>query len=345
MAYIGISASDAGLAVAGAGAGADRDAAEGLDALLARRLAEAGPDAPVVILIHGYRFDPSAAPQDDPHRSLFAFEPGAQGWKVRSWPRGLGFEPDRPQCGLCIGFGWPAIAPHLPNLIAEGRTGFARVYDRAGAMGARLAELIARIQAAAPGRPVDLLAHSLGARVALAALPHLETAPGRIVLLGAAEFDDRAREALAGSRAARPPAIYNVTSRANDVYDAAFETFAPRRNWGERAVGLGLRDPRSCWLDLQLDRPDVTDWINARGVPLTPARARLCHWSFYTRGGAFEVYQAILRRRPGWDIPSLRAAPCFAAQEPRWSRLALRLRRPALPRPALAALGSGLESA
>ncbi len=304
-------------------------------------------DAPVVILIHGYKFDPFAGPRDDPHRSLFAFAPDARGRRVRSWPRGLGFDPDRPERGLCIGFGWPAIEPHLPNLLAERRTGFARVYDRAGAMGLRLAELIARIHALAPGRPVDLLAHSLGARVALAALPHLDVAPERIILLGAAEFDDRAREALAGARAPRPPCIYNVTSRANDFYDAAFETFAPRRDWGERAVGLGLRDPRPCWIDLQIDRPDVTDWINAQGVPLTPARARLCHWSFYTRGGAFDVYQAILRRRPGWDIPSLRAAPCFAAQEPRWSRLALRLSGAVAPRPAGARLDldPGLERA
>ena len=341
MAYIGILASEDGLDVA------DDAGGGGLDARLARTLAATPAGAPVAILIHGYKFDPfdPRRPQDDPHRTLFAFHPDARGRKVRSWPVGLGFDPERPEGGLCIGFGWPAVAPHLGALLATGRTGFARVYDRAGAMGLRLAELVARIHAVAPGRPVDLFAHSLGARVALAALPYLDPAPERIILLGAAEFDDRAREALAGCPAPRPPSIYNVTSRANDVYDAAFETFAPRRNWGERAVGLGLRDPRPCWLDLQLDRPDVTDWINAQGVPLTPAAARLCHWSFYTRGGAFEVYQAILRRRPGWDIASLGAVACFAAQEPRWSRLALRLRRPASAPPPIPALGSGLESA
>lgn len=324
MAYLGISASNRGLTLACGGAG--------LDAALERRLDAAGPAAPVVVLIHGYKFDPSAAePRNDPHRSLFAQRP-SQGRKLRSWPQGLGFDPERPERGLCIGFGWPAIEPHLPTLLAEGRTGFAKVYERAGAMGAALAELIARIHALAPGRAVDLMAHSLGARVALAALPHLAAAPERILLLGAAEFDARAREALAGLRADRLPEIYNVTARANDFYDAAFETFAPRRGWSERAVGLGLSDRLPSWLDLQLDRQDVTDWINAQGVPLTPSAALLCHWSFYTRPGAFEVYQAILRRRPGWDIASLRAAPCFSAQEPRWSRLALRAPGAGLPR-------------
>jgi len=332
MAYLGISATQDGLALADGGA---------LDATLARRLAETPATAPVVVLIHGYRFDPHAArrPEDDPHRSLFAFEPATRGWKVRSWPRGLGFAPGRKEAGLCIGFGWPAMAPLLPSLAFERRTGFARVYDRAGAMGPRLAELVARIQAAAPGRQVDLLAHSLGARVAIAALPHLDDAPARILLLGAAEFDARAREALAAARGPRPPAIYNVTARANDAYDAAFETFAPRRGWGERALGLGLADPPPFWVDLQLDRPEVAAWINARGIPLRPSATRLCHWSFYTRPGAFEVYQAILRRHPGWDVASLRAAPCLAAQEPRWSRFAPRLRRPALPVGDVAGLG------
>ena len=112
-----------------------------------------------------------------------------------------------------------------------------------------------------------------------------------------------------------------MTARANDPYDFAFETFAPRRHRGERAIGRGLGAARADWLDLQLDRPEVTAWVNERGIRLKPPDARLCHWGFYTRSGALAVYQAILRRRPGWDIAALRAVPGLAAQEPRWSRL------------------------
>ena len=227
--------------------------------------------------------------------------------------------PARP--GLAVGFAWPAYAAHVPSLLRRGRTGFAVVYDRAGRYGTRLAALVALIQRLAPGRPVDLIAHSLGARVALAALPHLEEAPGRVILLGAAEFDARAREALDALISPSPPQVYNVTARANDPYDFAFETFAPRRGRGERAIGRGLGDERPDWLDLQLDRPEVTAWVNERGIRLKPPDARLCHWGFYTRAGALAVYQAILRRRPGWDIAALRAVPGLAAQEPRWSRL------------------------
>ena len=335
MAYIGITASDEGLALAEGGE---------LDQLLARRLRAIGRNAPVVILIHGFKFHPDAAgrPAANPHRSIYAFGPGPRSWKAPSWPEGLGFDPASPETGLCIGFAWPAAEAHLPSLMATGRNGFARVYERAGTYGERLADLIARIQALAPGKAIDLLAHSLGARVALSSLPHLATAPERIVLLGAAEFDERAREALGALRAPRPPQVYNVTARANDFYDLLLETFAPRRGWRERAVGLGLREPLPCWLDMQLDRQEVTEWINAQGIALRPMTARRCHWSFYTHEGTFAVYQAILRRRPGWDVASLRAAPCFAEQEPRWSRLAPALRLPGL-RPA--DLASGLESA
>lgn len=328
MAYFGITASDAGLRAAAS--------ADGVEAGLRRRLRGLPRGAPIVILIHGYKFHPGS-PQTDPHGSLYAHRPSRDSWKIRSWPEGLGFDDDAGASGLSIGFAWPASAPHIKSLIATRRTGFAHVYDRAAIFGGLLAELIGLIQRLAPGRPVDVLAHSLGARVALAALPHLPEAPARMILLGAAEFDARALAFLRASPAPCPPQIYNVTARANDFYDLMFESFAPRLGWSERAVGLGLRAQLPFWLNLQLDRADVTAWINERGIPLTPSAVRLCHWSFYIRGGAFEVYQAILRRRPGWDIASLRASPCFAAQEPRWSRLRPR------GRPVLAGLRRGVD--
>jgi Alpha/beta hydrolase of unknown function (DUF900) len=323
MAYFGITATAAGLQAA---------AGDDIIAGLRRRLRRLGTRQPVVIMVHGYKFNPGL-PATDPHRSLFAFRPAAEHWKIRSWPVGLGLADDRGETGLGIGFAWPASAPHLATLLANGRTGFAEVYDRAGAYGLRLAELIRTVQRLAPGRPIDILAHSLGARVALAALPFLDRAPGRMILLGAAEFDARVHECLAALRAPKPPQVYNVTARANDIFDAVFEAFAPRRGWGERAIGVGLGAQLPHWLDLQLDRTEVTAWVNAQGIPLTRAEARLCHWSFYTRGGAFAVYQAILRRQPGWDIASLRTAPCLTAQEPRWSRLVPR--RAAVPEVAL----------
>ncbi len=319
MAYFGVTATSAGLQAAAGG-----DLAGGLR----RRLDRVPPGAPIVVLVHGWKFHP-AIPGADPHRSLFGFRDGGRP-RAGSWPEGLGIADDDGESGLAIGFGWPACAPHLSSLLRRGRTGFAEVYERAGEAGAALAVLVTLVQALAPGRAVDVLAHSLGARVALAALPHLDRAPERMILLGAAELASRARAFVTMRRGDAAPAIYNVTARSNDPYDLAFECFVPGRARGERAVGAGVPG-LACWLDLQIDRSEVTAWATAQGVALRPETARCCHRGFYTREGALTLYQAILRRQPGWDLAGLRAVPCFAAQEPRWSRL-LPSRRPDLPR-------------
>lgn len=309
MAYMGVRATADGLRASDSSVPLDA-----LDGLLA------GGDGPVAVLVHGYRFHPGRR-RYDAEESLFAPVPRGEGARVRSWPAGLGFAEDRGETGLAIGFGWPATAPLFGSILTSGRNGFARVYEAAADYGAHLAELMARVQTIAPGRRVDILAHSLGARVALAALPRLAEAPGRVILLGAAEYEAAARARLEAVRGARLPQVYNVTTRANDVYDLAFECLAPRRSKAGLALGSGLRDAPPNWLDLQLDHPAVTAWINRQGIALSPPEARVCHWSFYTRPGALAVYAAILRRRPGWDIGTLRRVRCLGESEPRWSRL------------------------
>ncbi len=309
MAYLGITATAAGMKTA--------RGTQPLESVLCHHLARLEADAPVVVLIHGFRYDP-ARPGNDPHRGLFSTDPGRGNTRIRSWPGGLGFSGDRD--GLCIGFGWPACTASPGTIAVRGRTSFAAVYDAAPEYGRMLARLIRFIQESAPGRPVDILAHSLGARVALSSLPHLNRAPGRMVLLGAAEFEVNARAFLAALPGTDRPEIYNVTGRFNDIYDALFEVAAPRRGVRGRSLGCGLRGEEPGWLDIQIDRQAVTAWFQFQGLKLQQA-PRLCHWSFYTRDGTLAVYQAILRRRPGWDVETLRRQACFRGQDRRWSRL------------------------
>lgn len=278
------------------------------------------PETPVTILIHGYRFDPGH-PAYDPHRLLFAPTPARTCRRIRSWTSGLGVCDD-PATGLCIGLGWRARESHAASLLASGRTGFVRVFDRAEAVGALLAELVSAIRAIAPERCVDVLAHSLGVRVALSGVSRLGCWNGRMILLAGAEFADTAQERLSGLRPGEVPEVYNFTARANDLYDKIFETFAPRRGPNDQAVGLGLRRPPPNWVDVQLDKAEVIASMRAAGVPLPGSLPRVCHWSFYTLAEAFEIYRRILGRAPGWDPATLRAGPCGTPQEPRWSRLA-----------------------
>ena len=90
MAYFGVTATDAGLAPASDG--------EGLDQGLRRRLAGVTPGAPIVVMVHGYNYDPARTAADRT-ASLFAFVPSRDCRRIRSWPTGLGFAEDGKEFG------------------------------------------------------------------------------------------------------------------------------------------------------------------------------------------------------------------------------------------------------
>ncbi|KPQ13777.1 MAG: alpha/beta hydrolase fold, partial [Rhodobacteraceae bacterium HLUCCO18] len=177
------------------------------DRTLAAALDTLAPGGSVTVMIHGYRFCPHH-PRTDPHRHILSLNPRTDCWKAVSWPRHLHL--DRPGAGLGIGFGWPATGP-LP-----------RVARRAHRAGQQLARMIDAIQAARPDAQVNLVAHSLGARVALTAL---ETAPRdvvrRMILISGAEYRARAERALR-SPAAMRLRVLNVTSGENAAFDLMF---------------------------------------------------------------------------------------------------------------------------
>ena len=297
------------------------------------------PRMPIVILVHGYRYDPHSAPLVNPHKTLFAFDPirpRTDRWqKTESWPRGLGFTPEDKTGaeGLCIAFGWPSRPRNR-----FGR--FCAAYgnaERAGAALLRTVELIARVH---PGRPIDFVSHSLGARVVLCAIRlaarrgrhDLLAAMGRAIMLGPAELAIVARKALASVDAvARQsgPDVYAMLARENDVFDALLEHFAPalpmRRKIGIGAAGIGAG--RRNWLDLQIDHPDTRSWLAERGAIIGGAPRRACHWGVYNRPGTLDLYAAILRDRARWSIPVLREEAVPEDLEPRWCRMPWFLRR------------------
>ncbi|MGR3466935.1 MAG: alpha/beta hydrolase [Shimia sp.] len=277
----------------------DSDLREGLRARLAR-------PGPIVVMIHGYKFHPDVT-LHDPLGHIFSLTPKPC-FKAVSWPAALGFDGARADEGLCIPFTWPAR-----GLIRE-------VYRAAAVAGEAFAGLLHTIIEIAPGRRVQVIAHSMGARVFLEAL---RTAPARSVnraiLLSGAEYQARA-EAAMDSAAGRTCAVFNVTSRENDLFDCLFEwgIRSPRR-W-DRALGAGLRVRRPNWLDIQIDDPATLSALAMFGFEIGAPTARVCHWSTYIRPGVFVLYAALLRRPEVMPLATLRKVlPSRPTR--RWSRM------------------------
>ncbi|MDO5612737.1 MAG: DUF726 domain-containing protein [Paracoccus sp. (in: a-proteobacteria)] len=259
--------------------------------------------APLIAMIHGFRFSP-ALPGTDPHRHILALDPELTSRRAMSWPRALGFG-EACGDGLAIAFGW------------EARGSLHSAYLRADAAGQSLARSIETLAQRA-GRPVAMIGHSLGARVALAALHHVT--PGtisRAILLTAAEFRCAAASAMA-SPAGQQAEIINITSRENDLFDFGMELLVGRLR--RRTLGFGLDQPLRNWIDVQIDDADTLDALAGLGFRMDSRAARLCHWSPYLRPGVFDFYRTALRQPWALPLGLLRGAlPVRPA--PRWSRL------------------------
>lgn len=288
---------------------------------------------PLVVMVHGYKFDPFNPDVANPHDYLYHFDPdrvAADRWqRPASWPVGLGFR-DGDKWGvdgLCVGFAWSSRP--------QQRIGaFCRAYQEASQAGRALLQTLDDLSEAYPSRDIDIFVHSLGARVALTALrvaakrgrADLLERIGRVILLGPAELVSVARDTMVAIERcdpARKPEIYSVVARENDFFDVLLERFAPKIE-GVTPVCVGshgLSKDFGGWLDLQLDSPALKQWLAERSIVIGGGPRRACHWGLYNRPGALEFYAKILRDRPRWSIEAMRAAGVPTEQEQRWARL------------------------
>lgn len=251
--------------------------AEAAQETVLNALGEAPARASLTVMIHGLRFSPQA-PGTDPHRHIFSFTPDPGCWKAVSWPRHLRIGREG---GVGLALGWNAA------------TGLGAAHRQARPVGEALAGLLDQIDAARPDLRINLIAHSLGARVALSAIAarrraRIESA----ILLSGAEY--RAEAEAAMQRATTPaPRILNVTSGENLPFDLAFRGLVRPTRLGDwpLSAGLGRRMDAAC--DLRLDNPLHREGLRALGFRLPAPKTRYCHWSGYLRPGLFPLYRAL----------------------------------------------------
>ena len=210
-----------------------------------------------------------------------------------SWPKRLGYLSPNPDSGVGVAFGWNARGPLKQALRSAIRASHA------------LATLVQQLRRQDPNRPVNLVAHSMGAYVALQALHRLSMGDiGRIILLNGAVFRPSAAEALR-TDAGQGAELFNVVSGENAFYDILFEQLLGRSRAHDRSIGRGFDAPNALTIRLD-DRPGLKR-LAALGHSIDPPAHWLCHWSPYLRPGAMTFYAALLRNPTSLPLHTLQA--------------------------------------
>lgn len=233
-------------------------------------------DAPIVIMLHGFKYDPEVAARDPQHH-IFALNPRLGVKRAVSWPRRFGLLGDQ---GLAIGFGW-----HARGTIWQ-------AHQQASQAGQDLAQLIARLHAKGAARKINIVAHSLGARVALQAVQQAQrNSIGRVIMIAAALFEHELQSGLR-SAAGQTAEFFNVRSQANTAFDLMLRLALP--HWG-RTVGSG-RVQSDQLLDVAIDDRYTQEALQALGFGAGKTRSRICHWSGYLRDDTCKLFSALLHR-------------------------------------------------
>lgn len=273
----------------------------------------------VVVLVHGYRWgqaDPARAEfDDDPYRSIFALPDDLPADRqIESWVPMVG--PD-----AAIGFAWTSDPGFFDYAAACWSNPYEyAVQDLAPQAAKALAAVLRALVDA--GLTVDILAHSLGTRVAVQALALAAAAPGgqatvrRAVMLGGAEYSVDALQMARGVETD----FYSFANRSDGVLDWGAAELGgsqrPNNSMVSRVIGFDGVKRLDNWIDFQLDLKDRNSaeqfrrWFDRLGgyrLSGEAAYGRGIHWSYFLNPGNRE-FIADLFVKDAWTVAWLRGA-------------------------------------
>ncbi|MEC8197081.1 MAG: alpha/beta hydrolase [Pseudomonadota bacterium] len=248
-------------------------------------------NGPITVMLHGYKFQPNSA-NYCPHAHIFA-PIDAACTKAVSWPDRLGFLSQSENSGVGIAFGWQARGSLKQALRSAVRASFA------------LATLIRIIRRVTPQRRINLVAHSMGAYLALQTLHRLATGDiGRIIFLNGAVFRPCVATALR-TDAGKTAELFNIVSSENTFYDILFERLLGRPGSHDRSIGRGFDAANA--LTIRLDDKATLSHLSTLGHDIAPPSRWICHWSPYLREGAMSFYGDLLRNPSDLSLHALQA--------------------------------------
>jgi len=209
--------------------------------------APALPPLPVVA-VHGFNYDPAAKGGPHDPRAWFEDMAGLLDRQV------LGFA--WYSCPMGLDLARPVYSSLMTarSFVAAWLRGKPQPYRDAWLRAEEEAKRLAAFIAALPG-PVDLVAHSLGTRLALLALPAVRSRVRRVVFFNGAELAEDAGPRVVASS---PAQFLNLVVTGDDVLKLLGAHF----NGDADAPCLGtagLAQPPANWRDLVLDDPATRD--------------------------------------------------------------------------------------
>ena len=302
-----------------------------LDAVIPLAVPELSSEHPVALLVHGFGFDPTdplstiCHQTTNPHGRIFheqrlphrreKFSRSA-GWLLGM---GLGEVEDRGKQGLALGLGWYSDPLFMDSLMQFGAAHYAQAREYAKEGAAAAAELLTAIAQRVQPQPLDIVAHGMGAQVVLDALAELSGSGspalkrlGRIVFLGGAATCGQAGEVFGAlAKQGATPEVYNLVSRRDNTLRVLSESAGEETEGGAMLLGydgwMGTGKPEG-WIDLQLDRLELVEWILKNlGLRVSGREPEDTwdHWYYVTHRDNLEFCRRILRRAKGMDAADL----------------------------------------